>query len=74
MIFFSTALESAQRDHTFEFHRESEVIEMAEEVGLRVTRLVSDAGTPAPGGRFLPRALAARSAPALRTGTEQKQE
>lgn len=59
VIFFSTALESAQRDHTFEFHRESEVIEMAEEVGLRVTRLVSDAGTPAPGGRFLPRALAA---------------
>jgi len=30
---------------------------MAEEVGLRVTRLICDAGVPAPGGRFLPRAL-----------------
>jgi len=57
VVFFSTALESAQRDHTFEFHNESEPIKMAEEVGLRVTRLVSDAGSPAPGGRFLPRAL-----------------
>lgn len=57
LIFFSTALESAQRDHTFEFHHESEPLEMAEEVGLRVTRLISDAGTPVPGGRFLPRAL-----------------
>lgn len=57
LVFFSTALESAQRDHTFEFHHESEPIQMAEEVGLRVTRLVSDAGLPAPGGRFLPRAL-----------------
>jgi len=58
LVFFSTALESAQRDHTFEFHNESEPLKMAEEVGLRVTRLVSDAGQPAPGGRFLPRALA----------------
>jgi 2-polyprenyl-3-methyl-5-hydroxy-6-metoxy-1,4-benzoquinol methylase len=57
LVFFSTALESAQRDHTYEFHRESEPLKMAEEVGLRVTRLVSDAGSPAPGGRFLPRAL-----------------
>jgi 2-polyprenyl-3-methyl-5-hydroxy-6-metoxy-1,4-benzoquinol methylase len=57
LIFFSTALESAQRDHTFEFHHESEPIKMAEEVGLRITRLVCDAGSPAPGGRFLPRAL-----------------
>ncbi len=57
IIFFSTALESAQRDHTFEFHHESEPITMAEEAGFRVTRLISDAGTPAPGGRFLPRAL-----------------
>ena len=40
VVFFSTALESAQRDHTYEFHRESEVIELAEEVGLRVSRLV----------------------------------
>ena len=57
LVFFSTALESAQRDHTFEFHRESEPLKMAEEVGLRVTKLVCDAGNPVPGGRFLPRAL-----------------
>jgi 2-polyprenyl-3-methyl-5-hydroxy-6-metoxy-1,4-benzoquinol methylase len=57
LCFFSTALESAQRDHTYEFHRESEPLKMAEEVGLRVTKLVCDAGSPAPGGRFLPRAL-----------------
>jgi len=56
-VFFSTALESAQRDHTFEFHHESEPVKMAEAVGLRVTRLICDAGVPAPGGRFLPRAL-----------------
>ena len=58
IVFFSTALESAQRDHTYEFHKDSEPLKMAEEVGLRVTRLVSDAGNPIPGGRFLPRALA----------------
>lgn len=57
LAFFSTAIESAQRDHTFEFHQESEPLKMAEGVGLRVTRLVSDAGNPVPGGRFLPRAL-----------------
>jgi SAM-dependent methyltransferase len=56
-VYFSTALESAQRDHTFEYHKESEPIKMAEDVGLRVTKLVSDAGNPVPGGRFLPRAL-----------------
>jgi SAM-dependent methyltransferase len=57
LVFFSTALESAQRDHTFEFHCESEPLKMAEEVGLRVSKLVCDAGNPVPGGRFLPRAL-----------------
>jgi len=57
LVFFSTALESAQRDHTYEFHHESELVKMAENVGLRVTRLVCDAGLPVPGGRFLPRAL-----------------
>jgi 2-polyprenyl-3-methyl-5-hydroxy-6-metoxy-1,4-benzoquinol methylase len=57
LAFFSTALESAQRDHTFEFHHESEPLKMAEEVGLRVTRLVCDSGNAVPGGRFLPRAL-----------------
>jgi 2-polyprenyl-3-methyl-5-hydroxy-6-metoxy-1,4-benzoquinol methylase len=58
LVFFSTALESAQRDHVYEFHHESEAIKMAEDVGLRVTRLVCDANAPLPGARFLPRSLA----------------
>lgn len=58
LVFFSTALESAQRDHIYEFNHESEPVKMAEEVGLRVARLVSDAGSPLSGGRFLPRATA----------------
>jgi hypothetical protein len=57
LIFFSTALESAQRDHVYEYHHESEAIRMAEDVGLRVTRLVCDANAPLPGTRFLPRSL-----------------
>src|SRR5277367_5191883 len=47
LVFFSTALESAQKDHITEFHHESEVVKLAEDVGLRVTRLVCDANTPA---------------------------
>jgi 2-polyprenyl-3-methyl-5-hydroxy-6-metoxy-1,4-benzoquinol methylase len=57
-VFFSTAIESAQRDHIYEFNQESEPLKMAEEVGLRVTRLVSDASTPPAGARFIPRAMA----------------
>ena len=58
IIFFSTALESAQRDHVFEYHRESEPLLMAEDAGLRVARLVSDASSKAAESRFLPRATA----------------
>ena len=58
LVFFSTAVESAQKDHIYEFNNESEPLKMAEEVGLRVTRLVSDASAPLPGTRFLPRAVA----------------
>jgi 2-polyprenyl-3-methyl-5-hydroxy-6-metoxy-1,4-benzoquinol methylase len=58
LVFFSTALESAQRDHVFEFHRESEPLRMAEEAGLRAVRMVSDASATAPKARFLPRATA----------------
>ncbi len=58
LIFFSTALESAQRDHVYEYHHESEAIKMAEDVGLRVTRLICDGNTPPKGSRFLPRSLA----------------
>lgn len=58
LVFFSTALESAQRDHVFEYHLESEPLRMAEGVGLRVSRLVSDASATAGESRFLPRATA----------------
>ncbi|MGA2071917.1 MAG: methyltransferase domain-containing protein [Terriglobia bacterium] len=58
LAFFSTAIESAQRDHIYEYNHESEPMKMAEEFGLRATRLVSDAGAPLPGTRFLPRAMA----------------
>ncbi|HXX24340.1 MAG TPA: methyltransferase domain-containing protein [Terriglobia bacterium] len=58
LVFFSTAVESAQKDHIYEFNQESEPLKMAEEVGLRVTRLVSDASAPLAGTRFLPRAVA----------------
>ena len=58
LVFFSTALESAQRDHVFEFHRESEPLKMAEEAGLRVLRLVCDSSATPPQARFLPRATA----------------
>jgi len=58
LVFFSTALESAQRDHVFEYHQESEPLQMAEAAGLRVTSLVSGASTVPPGSRFLPRATA----------------
>jgi hypothetical protein len=58
LVFFSTAIESPQRDHVFEYNQESQPLQMAEAVGLRVTRLVSDAGVARPGTRFLPRATA----------------
>ena len=57
-VFFSTALESPQRDHVYEYNRESQPLEMAEAVGLRVSRLVSDSGAMRPAARFLPRATA----------------
>ena len=58
IVFFSTAIESAQRDHVYEFHQESEPLQMAEEAGFRVERLISDASTVPSGSRFLPRATA----------------
>jgi 2-polyprenyl-3-methyl-5-hydroxy-6-metoxy-1,4-benzoquinol methylase len=57
-VFFSTAIESAQRDHVFEFNHESQPIQMAEEVALRVIKLISGSITVSPGNRFMPRAMA----------------
>jgi len=58
LVFLNTALESPQRDHVYEYNRESQPLQMAESAGLRVTRLVSDASAMPPGSRFLPRATA----------------
>ncbi len=58
LAFVSTALESPQRDHVFEFHHESEVLMMAEEAGLRVVRMACDSAPRRTGERFAPRALA----------------
>ena len=57
-VFFSTALESPQRDHVFEYNQESRPLQMAEFAGLRVSRLASDASAVTKGSRFLPRATA----------------
>ena len=58
LVFFSTALESPQRDHVFEYNEESQPLQMAESAGLRVSRLASDASAMPPGFRFKPRATA----------------
>ena len=58
VIFFSTALESPQRDHVFEFRNESQPLKMAEQAGLRVARMVSEASAIPAQARFLPRATA----------------
>lgn len=58
ICFFSTAIESAQKDHVFEFRTEAQVMTMAAEAGLRVCELISD-GPRRPGAKYRPRALAA---------------
>jgi hypothetical protein len=58
MVFFSTALESPQRDHVFEYNWESRPLQMAEAAGLRASRMASDASAVPPGSKFLPRATA----------------
>jgi SAM-dependent methyltransferase len=58
IVYFSTALESPQRDHVFEYNQESQPLQMAETAGLRVSRLVSDASAVPPGSRFIPRSTA----------------
>jgi len=58
LAFVSTALESPQRDHVYEFHRESEPIKMAEASGLRIVRMVCDAMPHPVEARFKSRKLA----------------
>src|ERR1700677_302073 len=45
LVFFSTALESAQRDHVYEYNQESQPLQMGEDAGLRAAEMVSDAAT-----------------------------
>jgi 2-polyprenyl-3-methyl-5-hydroxy-6-metoxy-1,4-benzoquinol methylase len=59
ICFFSTALESAQKDHVCEFHTESEVLAMLEASGLRVRQMVSNGLPLQPFQTYQPRALAA---------------
>ncbi|MBU0742651.1 class I SAM-dependent methyltransferase [bacterium] len=58
LAFVSTALESPQRDHVYEYHHESEPLRMAEEAGLRVVRMTCDSAPRTDGEQFSARALA----------------
>lgn len=59
IVYFSTALESFQKDHVYEFNNESEPILMAEEAGLRVEKLIScSSKSNSRPSKFNPRALA----------------
>lgn len=58
LAFVSTAIESAQRDHVFEFRRESEPVLLAEAAGLRVVHLISHGSSRDRGLDVYPRALA----------------
>jgi 2-polyprenyl-3-methyl-5-hydroxy-6-metoxy-1,4-benzoquinol methylase len=59
IVYFSTALESFQKDHVYEFNNESEPILMAEKAGLRVQKLIScDTKNTGRKQKFNPRALA----------------
>ena len=57
--FITVALTAAEIDHISEFHRESEIVLMAEEAGFRVISMYSAAPPSHPDSyRFLPRSLA----------------
>lgn len=58
LVYFSTALESPQRDHVYEYNNESQPLKMAEDAGLRVSLMVSDAAAVPSGSRFIPRSTA----------------
>ncbi len=59
IVYFSTALESFQKDHIYEFNNESQPILMAEKVGLRVEKLIScSSKSGSRNTKFNPRAMA----------------
>jgi 2-polyprenyl-3-methyl-5-hydroxy-6-metoxy-1,4-benzoquinol methylase len=58
IAYFSTAIESAQPDHVFEFHSEAETIALAERAGLRARSMVSSGSRALPDSKYRPRAVA----------------
>ena len=57
--FITAALTAAEIDHISEFHRESEIVLMAEKSGFRVISMYSSAPASYPHSyRFLPRVVA----------------
>jgi 2-polyprenyl-3-methyl-5-hydroxy-6-metoxy-1,4-benzoquinol methylase len=58
LVFFSTAIQSPQPDHVYEFGSESQVMRLAEKVGLRARQMVSAGQRIAPGAKYRPRAAA----------------
>lgn len=57
IAYFSTALESAQPDHIYEFRHESEPLVMAEKAGFTVVKMISD-GAISSSKAYRPRAMA----------------
>lgn len=59
LAFITVALTAAQVDHVYEFRRESEVVQMCEDHGLRVLEMLSSGPERTlPKAKFLPRTVA----------------
>ena len=59
IAFVTTALTAAETDHIFEFVREGDVVDLAEDCGFRVlTMLSADPGPLRDSARYLPRSMA----------------
>jgi ubiquinone/menaquinone biosynthesis C-methylase UbiE len=58
-VFLTGALTAAQEDHVYEFQRESELVQMAEQAGFRVVMSLSEGPEKTPRSRiYLPRSQA----------------
>ncbi len=58
IVYFSTAIESPQPDHVYEFHNESQTLGVAEQAGLRARAMVSQGSRIRPDAKYRPRAVA----------------
>jgi 2-polyprenyl-3-methyl-5-hydroxy-6-metoxy-1,4-benzoquinol methylase len=58
IVYFSTAIESPQPDHVYEFHNESQTLALAEQAGLRARAMVSQGNRIRPDAKYRPRAVA----------------